>query len=270
MKISYYYPIWSMPAMSLEEALVKIKEKGYDGAEYAMGLSSDLTEIKPLFEKIRLKLLAQHPLAQGDTFEAYRKDYLEQLEQIVALNPTHINCHTGKDYFSFEENLSLLKDAEKLVSGTDILLTHEIHRGRFSYSPMALTPYLESFDETKLTADFSHWCVVSESLLENHAQYLSRAIKNTYHIHARVGNQESPQVNHPFAPEHKEALDVHLQWWQKIVDSCKSRGVEELPITCEFGPVPYLQALPFTNQPVASIWDINFEMMKFLQNNLKV
>ncbi|QLE01963.1 sugar phosphate isomerase/epimerase [Galbibacter sp. BG1] len=270
MRILYYYPIWSIMEMPLEDALSKIKNKGYDGAEYTVELSTDFEGIPQLFKDKGLKLLAQHPLATGNDFEDYKKDYIQRLNRILSLNPTHINCHTGKDYFTFEENLSLLEAAENCVKGKDFLLTHEIHRGRFSFNPTTLSKYLERSPSLKLTADFSHWCVVSESLLENHSTFLDKAIENSYHIHARVGNEEAPQVNHPFAPEHGEALNSHLTWWQSIVDSAKERGVEELPITCEFGPAPYLPTLPYTNKPVASIWDINFEMMQFLKENLKV
>lgn len=86
------------------------------------------------------------------------------------------------------------------MSGTDILLTHETHRGRFSYSPIITLSYIEAYPSIKLTTDFSHWCVVSVSLLANHQTFLDKAIEKAFHIHARVGNQQSPQLNDPFAP----------------------------------------------------------------------
>jgi hypothetical protein len=38
-----------------------------------------------------------------------------------------------------------------------------------------------------------------------------------------------------------------------------------LTVTCEFGPSGYLPTLPYTQQPVASQWDINVFMKDLLK-----
>lgn len=268
MNLKYYYPIWSIQDIPLADALIKIKEKGYDGAEYSIGNQQNISKTINLFEKNNLQLLAQHPFASGSTFAAYKKDYTQKLEDILKLKPIQVNCHTGTDYFSFNENLILLQEAEELSEKYGILVCHEIHRGRFSFAPEITNQYLQALPNLKLCADLSHWCVVTESYLENHSDFVNNAINHSRHIHARVGGEETPQVNDPFAPEHKKALEKHLEWWQKIYKNCHALGMNELAITCEFGPKPYAQTLPYTNQPVASIWEINFEMMKYLKEQL--
>jgi hypothetical protein len=40
---------------------------------------------------------------------------------------------------------------------------------------------------------------------------------------------------------------------------------KDLSITTEFGPYPYMQHIPFTNQPIADQWEINLSMKKFLE-----
>jgi hypothetical protein len=116
----------------------------------------------------------------------------------------------------------------------------------------------------RLTADFSHWCNVSESLLEDQQDAVNLAIARTDHIHARIGWQEGPQINDPRAPEWKDIVEVHLGWWDRIVEAHRLSG-QDLTITPEFGPYPYMPTLPFTRQPVASQWDINEYMMNLLK-----
>ncbi|GAA4234684.1 hypothetical protein GCM10022291_14700 [Postechiella marina] len=40
-------------------------------------------------------------------------------------------------------------------------------------------------------------------------------------------------------------------------------------VTCEFGPVPYLPTLPFTNTPVSSQWEMNIFMKNLLTKTYK-
>lgn len=269
MIVKYYYPIWSIANVPLPQALTQIKNSGYDGAEIALDATMDLTKIKALFKEIGLELLAQHPFTTGNSFDHYRAAFIENLKSILSIRPIRVNCHTGRDYYTLEQNLTLIEDAILLASEYQIPVTHEIHRGRFSYGPMVITPYLKAVPKIRLTADFSHWCVVSESLLEHHEQILALTAEHCDHIHARVGNEESPQVNDPFTPEHGNALERHVSWWQAIYKFHLNSGTEELPVTCEFGPPPYLQTLPGTREPVASIWDINYKMMNYLKERLK-
>ena len=171
----------------------------------------------------------------------------------------------GTDYLQ-----ELIIEAADLVSkDTGIDVYHETHRGRCLYSAPITKLYFDAIPELKISADFSHWCCVSESLLEGQEDVMDDAIKRTGHIHARVGNSQGPQVNHPFAPENRAALEAHLDWWQRIIYHQKSMGAKTFSITTEFGPVPYMQTLPFTNQVVADVFEINTGMKSFLKQNLK-
>jgi len=46
-------------------------------------------------------------------------------------------------------------------------------------------------------------------------------------------------------------------------------GAQATTITPEFGPAPYMPALPYTKMPVASQWDINVYMMNLLKERYK-
>jgi hypothetical protein len=75
-------------------------------------------------------------------------------------------------------------------------------------------------------------------------------------------------VPDPRAPEWNGAVQNHLRLWQKIVDQHKQAGKESLFITPEFGPPGYMHTIPYTNQPVADVWELNVWMRDMLQENL--
>ena len=100
---------------------------------------------------------------------------------------------------------------------------------------------------------------------------MTRAIAVSNHIHCRVGQPEAPQVSDPRAPEWKAALETHAVWWDTIRKRLLQANAPTLTVTCEFGPAPgYLPTLPYTNQPVASQWDINVFMKDYLKQRWQV
>jgi hypothetical protein len=92
------------------------------------------------------------------------------------------------------------------------------------------------------------------------------AIARSDHIHARVGQEEGPQVPHPRAPEWRRHLENHVELWKRIADRQRAAGAPNLTtITPEFGPPTYMPTLPFTQQPVADAWRVNVEMKSVLE-----
>jgi hypothetical protein len=85
-----------------------------------------------------------------------------------------------------------------------------------------------------------------------------------------VGFEQSPQVNHPFAPEWESYLERYLNWWQQIIAKQQSRQLEYLTITPEFGPFPYMPQEPFTLKPLSNQWEVNLQIKDYLQQNLSV
>jgi hypothetical protein len=81
--------------------------------------------------------------------------------------------------------------------------------------------------------------------------------ERAHHIHGRVGYDQGPQVPHPAAPEYAAALASHERCWEAIWRSQQARGYHVSTLTPEFGPDGYLHHLPFTNAPVADLWELN-------------
>ena len=124
------------------------------------------------------------------------------------------------------------------------------------------------FPKIILIADFSHFCMVSESDLHDQYDLLSKIYPNIKHIHARIGFEQSPQVNNPFAPEWKTYLEQYLSWWKEIIAIQKNKKSAICTITPEFGPFPYMPQEPFTKKPLSNQWEINLQMKNYLQQNL--
>lgn len=241
----------------------KAKAEGYDGIE--IWWSNDAA----LFEALK-----KYGLEVGFLVGNGETDYKKNLDNFIknleaAANntmqrPLYINCHSGKDYFSFEQNLAFLDATAKASKQTGISICHETHRGRILYNAPLTRQFMENRADLRLTADLSHWCCVHESLLGDQPETLAMALSRTDHIHARVGHPEGPQVSDPRAPEWAQAVEVHFRWWDKVVERKRNAG-ETVTILTEFGPPDYLWSLPYTRQPIANQWDINVHMMQVLR-----
>lgn len=271
MQIRYICPFWGIENLDAKEFANKALDSGYNGIEINVPDNIDfIAELQNVITETQCVFIAQQWLPpKNESVEEYLDRMSMNLGRLAKLNPIFINSHTGKDYFSFNDNCSLLERCEMISKETQIKIIHEIHRGRFTYHTHSLLPYFEKFPNIQLTADFSHFCTVSESLLEDQEHILEEIIPRCYYIHARIGFDQSAQVNHPFAPEWKPNLERFTNWWQQIIDIAKKRGEKEFYVCPEFGPFPYMQQLPFTKQNVSNQWEINVEMMNFLREELK-
>ena len=250
---------------TLDNFCAAAKKEGYNGIEvWVPGTQQEMSELKHTVDKYDLKL----GLLTGGSDRLpskHKLQFMEAIERAISLNPLYINCHSGKDYFEFEENLSILQASIDLSQKSGVPLYHETHRGRSLFAAPVTKKFIDKLPDLKLTLDISHWCNVHESLLQDQPQNISEALKRTEHIHARIGHAEGPQVNDPRAPEWQEAFNAHLKWWDEVVARKTNEG-KSVTILTEFGPPNYLPTLPYTQQPVADQWAINAYMMRFLRN----
>jgi sugar phosphate isomerase/epimerase len=266
MKIKFFSPHWGMENMLLEEAFNKIKEAGFDGVEMTVPFQLQEKEhFLNLLEKYELDLIAQQWSAAGITFKEYKQSFQQHLYHFASVKPLFINSQTGKDYYTFEQNSELIHLAAKIEEETGVPIVHETHRGKFSFCAAITGKFLEAIPGFSIAADFSHWCNVSESYLQDQQETVAVAIGRANHIHARVGHPQGAQVSDPRVPEWQEALQYHLQWWDAIIEKHRKSGTTLFTITPEFGPWPYMPALPYTRQPVTSQWEVNL----FMRNLLK-
>ena len=276
MKIKFLCTYWGSENLTAKQFLDSVIQIGYEGVEINFPeedsfIEEFLSELKIIRETKNpdFIFIAQQVLPnKAETVKEYCVRLQQRLEFLTKLKPNFINSHTGKDFFEFSENCKIIELTEQIARESGIPIWHEIHRGRFSFHLKTLHKYLDIFPKMKLIADFSHFCVVSESNLEDQKELLERVLPNIKHIHARVGFEQSPQVNNPFAPEWENHLNRYMNWWKRIIEIKSNQNAEYISITPEFGPFPYMPQEPFTLKPLSNQWEVNLEMKNYLQQNL--
>jgi sugar phosphate isomerase/epimerase len=273
--VSYVDPKFQLKIMatnwgwggSLDTFCAAAKKEGYDGIE--MWWPNETKDQKELFAA-----LEKHDLEIGYLCGSGHKDPVINLENFKkAINasstqspkkPLYINCHSGKDFFTYEQSKLFIDHTTEVSAKTGIKICHETHRGRILFAAHITRNFIEKNPALRLTLDISHWCNVHESLMEDQTETVALALERVEHLHARIGHQEGPQVNDPRAPEWESAVKAHIAWWDKVLER-KMKAGETMTILTEFGPPNYLPTLPYTQQPVADQWAINVYMMQMLR-----
>jgi hypothetical protein len=270
MKIKILSPLWGHEHLEYKVFLDKMRAAGYDG--YDTWIPTDVREKKLLFDylqKHEMYLVSHQHEAKGSTFNEFKASFVQQLRACAEPCPILINSHTGRDYFTLEQNLELIDIAQNFSQKTGIVITHETHRGRVGYSPQMMAEIFAARKDLLITADFSHWVCVTESMLQNFSEIVDEAVRRSRQIHTRIGFEEGPQVPDPRGEEWKYAADHFLIWWDRIVAENVKQGTKILPLTTEFGPKPYMPTIPFTNSPIADQFEINCYMKDLLHQRYK-
>ena len=243
------------------------KKEGYDGIE--VWWPDDAAAQDELFTA-----LDKYGLKIGFLCGGWQADHREHLNSFVKFTrdaatnkrkkPLYINCHSGRDYFSAEQNRPFIQHTARLAEESGVPVYHETHRGRILFAAHIAKQYLDMEPALRLTLDISHWCNVHESMLEDQTAAVQQALQRTGHIHARIGHPEGPQVNDPRAPEWAAVIQKHLEWWDVVVNDKRRKG-ERMTFLTEFGPADYMPVLPYTRQAVSDQWAINVHMMHLLR-----
>ncbi|GGN04735.1 hypothetical protein GCM10010967_44680 [Dyadobacter beijingensis] len=264
MKIEFFAPEWGN-TLPFETFCQNVRAAGYDGVEMALPLDDEEKQaILDVLEAHDLKLIGQYWQSFEKDLDTHAGNYEMYLRNLIEAGPVLINCQTGKDYFNKAQNQRLFALAARLSAESGIPIVHETHRGKCLFAAHVAMPYLQADPNLRIAFDVSHWCSVHESLLADLPDEVALAISRTDHIHSRVGHPEGPQVNDPRAPEWKEVVNAHLDWWDRIVEMHRQNDTS-LTITTEFGPLPYMPSMPYTKMPLVSQWDVNVYMMILLK-----
>jgi len=266
MKVNFHKSFWEAECnteQDLISLLEKIKKEGYQGSELFL----------PFYDINKDASLAAHQAldlsiitgigTEGRTAEEHIISMDTQVKKALTFNPVLINSHTGRDIFSFKDNVKIFEHALSLEQKHGIRITHETHRFRPTFSTLGTELLIKHLPDLSLNLDISHWMVVHESDLSDQAERLETLFEHVHHIHARVGYEEGPQVTDPANPQWSNQLENHISLWQNVLKSAGSRGKSVFTITPEFGPFPYAH----TNnegKTLSDIWQANL----FMKNTL--
>ncbi len=263
MQLKIFKTLWGFEGY-LNQACLQAVEAGFNGIEgQAPELASDRKIFHKLLDQHQLGYIAEITTAgsyvpeRKATPEEHLQSLKRKLEYSAELKPLFITCLAGCDAWPEDVAVDFFNQAIHLSKQYELDICFETHRSRCMFNPWVTLRIAEKIPEIKITADFSHWCVVCERLMDSELDTIKALTPHIHHIHARVGYEQGPQVPHPNAPEYEYALRAHQRWWQMIWQSHLDSGCQISTLTPEFGPDGYLQSEPFTQKPVADLWEIN-------------
>ncbi len=245
----------------------RAKQAGYDGIE--LWWTDDRKKQDELFDALKKYDLEIGFLCGGSQADpaAHLDAFKKMIDHATGQSrkrPLYINNHSGKDYFSFDDNAKFIEYTLALAKQTGIKMCHETHRGRMLYAAPVAKNFINQYPDLKLTLDISHWCCVHESLLADQQETVDQALNRVEHIHARIGHPQGPQVNDPKAPEWEGAVKAHFAWWDQVIERKRKEG-SSITFLTEFGPPDYMPTMPFTRKPLADLWQVNVGMMQLLK-----
>jgi sugar phosphate isomerase/epimerase len=263
MQIRMFKTLWGFQG-TLEQAISDALDDGYDGIEAQPPLAPEEAE-RWRQQLNKAGLLYQAEICTTGSYVADRRATLaEHLADFEAgaraariAGARAISCLGGCDAWPADRSAHFFTEAMAMADKQGLAVSFETHRGRTLFNPWITVEMLRRLPDLRLTADLSHWCVVTERLLDTEQEELAAVIPRVDHIHARVGYDQGPQVPHPGAPEYQPALDAHGRWWQSMWAQQHQRGAVITTMTPEFGPDGYLQAQPFSGEPVGDLRELN-------------
>ncbi len=263
MELKLFKTLWGHTGpfdLAAQQAL----EAGFDGLEGNADLpEASRTALRAAVAEHGLEFIQEIVTAGGyvprrqDSVQDHVADVARQLQFVRDLAPRQVTIIGGCDAWTLEQSVRFFGESQEIAARMGIVCSFETHRSRSLFNPWVTLEVLHRLPELKLTCDFSHWVVVLERQLDEEMDAVRAVARQTHHIHARVGYDQGPQVPHPAAPEYAGALASHQRYWETIWEAQRERGYAQTTMTPEFGPDGYLHTLPYTQQPVADLWQIN-------------
>lgn len=264
MKLKLFKQLWGHTG-SLTDAADQITTAGFDGLEGPLPFDPerrreflDLLQERQLLYIAEISTTGYATPTPGSTVT----DHLDAFERILTgsleAKPLFFSSMAGSDLWTFRESVTFLTEAYKIAQRYGVRVGFETHRSRSLFHPIITRELLREVPPIELTLDFSHWCVVTERLVLNELpDVLALCAERVLHIQPRIGYDQGPQVPDPRAPEYDPAVRAHFAWWRALWEGQRARGFEVVTMTPEFGPDGYVHLEPYTQKPVADIWELN-------------
>lgn len=270
MELRFYRTYWAANHVSWRQFAAEARDDGYDGLEAPVPADpASRALLAAALEEFGFDLVAEITTSgtyvpdRDATPARHLDDLRRKLEVSLRLSPRHVNCLAGLDAWPLAQSIDFFGRALEIVKAAGASLSFETHRSRATFNPWVTRDLVQALPELRLTADFSHWCVVAERLvMDTEPDVLAALAPHVRHMHGRVGYDQGPQVPHPAAPEYAHCLASHQKWWEACWAAMAAAGIEVATMTPEFGPDGYLHHLPFTGMPVGDLREINRWMLQ--------
>lgn len=268
MQLNIFKTLWGHVG-DFELACQQAVAAGFDGIEGPVPEDrAGIERAQSLLEQYQLQYIAEICTAgsyvpdRGASLQQHLDSLRQQLQRGVQLSPQFVTCLGGCDAWEEDVSLAFFSEAQALAEGSGQLISFETHRGRSMFNPWVTQRICSQLPDIRLTCDFSHWCVVCERLLEGEEAVLADILPHAFHIHARIGYDQGPQVPDPSAPRYAQAVERHWQWWKDIWRQHRDKGREVTTMTPEFGPDGYQAIDTASDQAVGDLWAMNQGMAR--------
>ena len=116
MELQFFCPHWGSEHMPFDEFAARVKNAGYDGVEMSLPFERLKKEaILEVLDNQGLLFIAQHWETVDSQIDHHTRAYEKRLRHLASAGPLFINSQTGKDYFSFDENNSLIQQPARKI-----------------------------------------------------------------------------------------------------------------------------------------------------------
>jgi sugar phosphate isomerase/epimerase len=263
LSLALFKTLWGHEG-TLAEAVELARKAGFQGIEgQAPTNQKDLDIFRLQLKDAGLKYIAEITTAgsyvpdrqasPGQHIDSFSR----KLEQSMKLDPEFVTTLAGCDAWNETQSVDVFGQMMELTASAGIQISFETHRSRSFFNPWVTARICRQLPEINLTLDFSHWCVVCERLMDTEIAILDELAPRAFHIHARVGYDQGPQVPDPRHPRYRHEVERHQAWWQMLWIAMTKRGMKTLSMTPEFGPDGYQAMDVVTGLPVGDLWEIN-------------
>lgn len=224
---------------TIEQQVHAILDAGFDGVQI------EIPPYEPARETLEVLGSSERPWVM----EAFPQT-VDQLESSIeavlhfgADRCHHIDIQPNVRPSTVLECIPYVLGWQRLADEAGIPLYFETHRDRMTTDLLFTLQLLDAVPPIRVVADLSHYLVgrefpypVSE---DNHA-LIHRILDRAEAMHGRVASREQVQIPFQF-PQHRQWLDLFLEWWEEGFRRWRSRASGEYPMTftVELGPPPY-------------------------------
>jgi hypothetical protein len=253
MKLKTYKNLWGTTG-SRDAVVAAVLEAGYDGIEGALFSNEEHAALRRVLK--RTKIPFKGVILTRDappTVAGQLRFVTTELQELLRTGAESINVIGGYDCWSEDDVARYFEGALKAGEKAGVCVSHETHRNSALYHPVAARRILGLFPELKLTCDFSHWVVACERLIDDQLDLIRLCAARAFHVHTRVGTEQSPQVGDVRSPEALPYLRAFERWWEIVWEEQAAHGLSSATVCPEFGPAPCLQTLPHTQMPVVDL-----------------
>ncbi len=232
-------PMNAKTEWTLEEKFQRVKEAGFEAVECWLS-DTDERVHKEALDAAGLRLvLGHHPYTLDDTRQT--------VQRAKRLNADFLFAQPLHPYVPIPEAAAFCREARKIANQEGMTFFVETHRNNFPESLNQALALIEQAPEIIFTGDFSHFVVVGEFYGWEEERAIDRmmpVLERTSHLHGRISNGESVQVD--VGDGSGQTAQFFVSIWAAVMRHwLQGAGPGDVfPFATELGPPRYAITLP--------------------------